>query len=86
LINLKCFFGHDWVEKDKKPLHIFANDKARRPSAIYTRYLYQCAKCKKRKTHSVDGDWCDGPDEDDGDDIPPTLSPDDYFDLITKEK
>ena len=85
-MNWKCFFGHDWKIECTSP----------HPYSSSTFFLSLCEKCKKIKTQEVRGyfklsgerrgdDDADDRDKDREPTPEPKMSPDEYFDLITKE-
>ena len=87
---MRCitFFGkHRYHLKGKalEHTHRYGN---KLPYKIETLFLYECIKCNDVYSKRIDGDWVTDKDDDDDDRDPPkgpAMSPDDYFQALTKE-
>lgn len=83
-----CFFSHKYKRIHAHVSKIYETQMSERPFKIETTFLFECKKCGCLKTQKVEGDFSsrDDDDDDDGGDEPqtPVLSPDDYYDQITK--
>ncbi len=91
-MNWKCFFGHDYKEIGRHPVSTYFNNKNKLPSGHETNFLFRCLKCQDTYSKRINGyfepintNHDDDNDDDRDNPTPPTLSPDDYYDLLTKE-
>ena len=84
-MNWKCFFGHDWKEVGSRTTQEWGED-PKYPISIFTTFLFKCAKCSDLKSKIIFDYSVREDDDDDNDDPPkpPVLSPDDYYESITK--
>ena len=87
-MGLKCFFGHMWKEEKRRAEEVFEDENDRIPLFYQTKFLYKCTRCEKLKVIILIGKWDkDNEDDDDDDNFPlnPQMSPDDFYEMITKE-
>lgn len=86
-MNWKCFFAHEWKLTNKNLVNIYGEDKSI-PYRHDTHFLWKCSRCENIKCRIEEGLF--GGDEDQDDDNndgaspEPVLSPDDYYERLTK--
>lgn len=80
-MSWKCLFFHKFKEIRCNPVSVYEEGTGTEiPIEQYTIFLYECKRCKFKKSQRIDGYFCTDDDDDDSDDPPPSpvLSLDNY--------